>query len=284
MTPIVAVIAPGAMGAGIGGRLADHGVEVRTWLAGRSAASIARAQDAGMVATDPPGIAASQYVLSIVPPGDALGLAEALAPFLREAGAKPVYVDCNAVSPETVARIGRVVAETGCPFVDGGIIGGPPAKGGRAPALYVSGDAAERVAALNDRGLDIRVLDGKVGAASALKMSYAGITKGFTALGATMALAATRAGAAEQLHAELAESQPELLGWLTRQVPRMYSKAYRWVAEMDEIAGFIDDPEGGGRMLEGASRFYDRIAADQQGERAEVGALDAFFGRTPPAR
>ena len=36
----------------------------------------------------------------------------------------------------------------------------------------------------------IRLLDGPLTAASALKMSYAGITKGFTALGAAMMLAA----------------------------------------------------------------------------------------------
>ena len=107
---------------------------------------------------------------------------------------------------------------------------------------------------MNRHGLDIRVLEGPIGAASALKMSYAGITKGFTALGAAMALAATRAGAAEALHRELADSQPALLGWLTRQVPRMYPKAYRWVAEMEEIAGFIGAPDAGGTMLDGAAR------------------------------
>ena len=98
------------------------------------------------------------------------------------------------------------------------------------------GPHAAGFAKLNDYGLIVRVLEGPLTAASALKMSYAGITKGFTALGAAMMLAATRGGSAEALKAELAESQPALLGYLTRQVPSMYSKAYRWVAEMDEIS------------------------------------------------
>ena len=85
---------------------------------------------------------------------------------------------------------------------------------------------------LNGFGLDTRLVDGPAGAASALKMSYAGLTKGFTALGAAMMLGAERAGCAEALRAELAESQPHFLAWLSRQVPRMYPKAYRWVAEM----------------------------------------------------
>ncbi len=65
-------------------------------------------------------------------------------------------------------------------------------------------------ARLNDYGLIVRVLEGPLTAASALKMSYAGITKGFTALGAAMMLAASRGGSAEALKAELAESRPDL--------------------------------------------------------------------------
>ncbi len=225
-------------------------------------------------------VAETRLILSIVPPGDALGLAERLAPALSASTIKPVYVDCNAVNPATVSRIQATVAATGCPFVDGGIIGGPPTTGGRSPALYVSGPAASAVSALTQHGLDIRVLDGPVGDASALKMSYAGITKGFTALGAVMALAATRAGTAEALHRELADSQPELLAWLSHQVPRMYPKAYRWVAEMEEIAGFIADPDAGSAMLEGAARLYERIATDTVAEQAETAALSAFFDRT----
>ncbi len=280
MKPIIAVISPGNMGAGIGGRLAEHGAEIRTWLSGRSAASAERARRAGMAASDEGGIAAAQFILSIVPPGDALALAERLAPTLRAAPVKPVYMDCNAVNPETAARIAAVVEATGCPFIDGGIIGGPPAPGSKGPALYVSGPEAKRAAALNRHGLDIRVLEGPVGAASALKMSYAGITKGFTALGAAMALAATRAGAAEALHRELADSQPALLDWLTRQVPRMYPKAYRWVAEMEAIAGFIGAPDAGGTILDGAAQLYRRIADDATGEQHDMSALDAFYRGT----
>ncbi|WP_253713756.1 hypothetical protein [Bradyrhizobium sp. WD16] len=66
---------------------------------------------------------------------------------------------------------------------------------------------------LGRHGLDVRVIDGPVGAASALKLSYAGITKGLVAIAATMVLAAERAGAGPALRAELAASQPQLLVW-----------------------------------------------------------------------
>jgi len=276
MQPIVAVIAPGMMGSAVGARLVENGIEVRTSLAGRSEASAARAKAAGMVGVSDDRIAAADIILSIVPPGDALRLAERLAPALRAAAKKPVYVDCNALAPATVLRIARVVEATGASFVDGGIIGGPPKPGSKGTKIYLSGEAAARVAELEKFGLEMPIQPGPIGAASAMKMSYAGITKGFTALGAAMMLAATRAGTADDLRAELSASQPALFGWLTRQVPNMYSKAYRWVAEMEEIAAFVGEDPAARQFYQGAARLYERLAADFEGGRKEIGALDAF--------
>lgn len=279
MTPTVAIVAPGTMGAGVAKRLAEHKVMVLTSLAGRSEASVARARDAGMVGVGDAQLTEADFLLSIVPPGDALMLARRLAPVLRAANKKTVYVDCNAVNPKTVSEIGDVIATTGCPFVGAGIIGPPPKPGSTNTKIYASGPAAYDLARLNDYGLIVRVLEGPVTAASALKMSYAGITKGFTALGAAMLLAATRNGSADALKAELAESRPDLLKYLSGNIPAMYSKAYRWVAELDEIAGFVGDDRPEHAMLEAAARLYERLAEDVEGAKAETGALDKFLGR-----
>ena len=281
----VAIIAPGSMGSAVGHVLVRSGLEVLTSLAGRSAASAARAEAASMRPVADRELAGAGFILSIVPPGDALALAERLAPVLAAAREKPVFVDCNAVNPTTVARIASVIAATGAEFVDAGIIGGPPAPGRGGPAIYASGPSAGALAALVPHGLDIRVLSGTVGDASALKMSYAGITKGVTALASAMLLAATRGGVAEALHAELAASQPMLLDLFSRGVPGMYGKAYRWVAEMEEIAGFVGEDEGARMIFTGASGLYARLAADQAGGRREIAALTAFLasGARPEA-
>jgi putative dehydrogenase len=277
MSVTVAIVAPGNMGAGVAKRLTENGVTVLTSLAGRSAASERRAREAGMRPVDDRALTEADFLLSIVPPGEALALAERLVPALAAANDKPTYVECNAVSPQTMLRIAGAVGETGAPFVAAGIIGPPPKPGSANTKFYASGPAARDFAQLNDYGLIVRVLGDDLTAASALKMSYAGITKGFTALGAAMMLAATRAGTAEALKAELAESQPALIGWLARQTPAMYAKAYRWVAELDEIAAFVgkDHPEHA--MLSAAARLYERIAADDAGEKNETGALDDFL-------
>ncbi|MEI7713116.1 MAG: DUF1932 domain-containing protein [Rhodospirillales bacterium] len=279
MKPIVAVIAPGMMGSVVANRLTDNGVEVRSLLAGRSAATLARAQAAGMTDADENGIAACDFILSIVPPGEAVGLAERLAPAMRAAGKKPIYVDCNAIAPATVARIARTVQATGAVFVDGGIVGPPPSPDSKNTRIYLSGDAAPEVAVLQDYGLSMPVQPGPIGAASAMKLSYAGFTKGFTALGAGMMLAASRAGTADALLAEMTISQPALLGWLTRQMPRMPDKAYRWVAEMEEIATFVGEDPATEQFYRAAAQFYERIAADIEGAHKETDALNAFCAK-----
>ena len=285
MNPVVAVIAPGMMGAAVGKRLVDNGLKVLTSLKGRSAETSARAKTAGMVSASDEEIAATDFILSILPPGDAVALAQRFAPALTASNSKPVFVDCNAVSPPTAERVAAIVASTGSPFVDAGIIGSPPKPGDAGPRFYASGPHAPRFATLKQYGLDVRVLSGPLSAASAVKMSYAGITKGTQALGAAMMLAATRGGSADALFSELSGSQPQVLAWMKRQLSIMPLKAYRWVAEMHEIADFVGEDPAGHELYVGAAHFYEQIARDFAGDKKDVAALEAFLSKvaSPPS-
>jgi hypothetical protein len=123
------------------------------------------------------------------------------------------------------------------------------------------------------------VLDAPNGAASALKMSFAGISKGTIAVATAMILAATRAGAAGALLQELSESERTLLATLARRIPGMFPKAYRWVAEMQEIAEFASTDAAAHEIFIGASHLYERIAQDLAGDRVETDTLARFFTR-----
>ena len=127
-----------------------------------------------------------------------------------------------------------------------------------------------RFAELKNFGLDVRVLPGPLTAASAMKMSYAGITKGTQALAAVMMLAATRGGTADALFAELKDSQPQILAYMQRALSIMPPKAYRWVAEMHEIADFVSEDPAGHELYSGAAHFYEQIARDFDGDKKEV--------------
>jgi putative dehydrogenase len=279
MSPVVAIVAPGNMGAAVGQRLTENGVKVLTTLAGRGAASVARAVAAGMTDVPLHRLMGAEIVLSILPPAQALSFAEQMAPLLLAAERKPVFVDCNAVSPETVRQIAAVVAGAGASFVDASIIGLPPKPGQASPHIYVCGESAARarVLALGEFGLDVRVLEGAEGAASALKMSYAGINKGVAALASAMILAAARSGATEALYQEMSESLPGLLESLRRQVPDMLPKAYRWVAEMREIAAFAGEDAAARDIFVGFAQLFERVSRDVAGEKVESEVLTGFF-------
>jgi 3-hydroxyisobutyrate dehydrogenase-like beta-hydroxyacid dehydrogenase len=277
----IAIVAAGEMGAGVGARLHAKGATITTSLAGRGPATAERARRAGMTAIDGDEalIAASDMVLSILPPAEAVGLAQRLAPALAKAKGRVLFADCNAVAPETVRRVADIIAATGSRFADIGIIGGPPRPEGYTPRFYASGAAVDEVRALQDFGLDIRPVEGGIGAASAVKMAYASLTKGFTAIGIASARGAANGGVAAAVRAELAESQPQLFAWLQRQVPTVYPKAYRWVGEMEEIARHLGaDPTA--TMFTGAARAYDGIARywDEKDE-AGLSFLADLFGR-----
>ncbi len=265
------------MGSAVARRVTDNGGRVLSLLDGRSPATRRRAEDAGMIEADADRIARADIVLSIVPPAEAVALAERLAPALTSSPRKPVYVDCNAVDPRTVGRVAAIIEPSGARFADGAIIGLPPTPGVAGPTFYFSGAPATDLEVLRDYGLAVRTIAGPVGAASALKMSYAGITKGLTAVAAAMGLAATRAGAAAALREELAASQPQLLQRFAKTLPDMVPKAYRWVAEMREIAAFVSEDASASRMYEAFADLHERLATDDKGSRAEIRLIERFL-------
>jgi 3-hydroxyisobutyrate dehydrogenase-like beta-hydroxyacid dehydrogenase len=278
----VALIGAGEMGSAVGRRLRERGARVLTELKGRSEQSVRRVTEAGLEVIDDDQMLAHEadFVLSIVPPGVAGVVAERFRGPLSTTRSKPTFVECNAIAPNTVRSIAAALSSTGCGFVDAGIIGGPPPMGDliKGPRFYASGPDARTFASLAQYGVEIVVLDAPIGAASALKLAYAGLTKGFTALGAAMIAAAAREHLADALRSELARSQADMLVRLERFVPAMFPKAYRWVAEMEQIAEFASEEHKGAAIYRGAALLYDRIAAEFEGDPTSewLSALSSF--------
>ena len=267
----IGILGTGDMGHAIGRVLGAGGARVITCLAGRGRLSAERASAAGIEAVldDAALVSQADIFLSVLPPGEALGLARRITSAAGAAGRTLLYADCNAVSPGTAQAVGETIASSGSRFVDVGIIGGPPKPGVHgATTLYASGPHATEFGELRELGLDITVMNGPVGQASGLKMCYASLTKGLNAIGAELLVAAERLGLSAALRIEFESSQPDLLRWVTRGVPGTPHKAYRWVAEMQEIAATFAEVGLTPRIFEGAAELYDAMSRTPAAQEA----------------
>jgi hypothetical protein len=83
-------------------------------------------------------------------------------------------------------------------------------------------------------------------------------------------------GLADALRTELARSQPDLLARIERSVPSMFPKAYRWVAEMEQIADFIGEENRGSAMYQGVARLYQQVADETNRPSGWLSALISF--------
>jgi 3-hydroxyisobutyrate dehydrogenase-like beta-hydroxyacid dehydrogenase len=230
----IGILHPGEMGSAVGAAARIGGARVIWASAGRGPATRKRAESDGLedVGTLARLARESEIIMSVCPPANAREVARDVAA-TRFGG---TFVDANAVAPVTTRAVGEIIDAGGARFVDGGIVGPPPRKAGET-RLFLSGTRAEAVAALfKGTALDPIVLDGPVGAASAMKMAYAAWTKGSQALLLAIRALAAHEGVDGALLAEWARSQPDATGRSERAVAANVRKAWRFVGEMEEIA------------------------------------------------
>jgi 3-hydroxyisobutyrate dehydrogenase-like beta-hydroxyacid dehydrogenase len=220
------------MGAAVGGCLSGRGLTVLWTSAGRSPATAARAEAAGLrdVGTAGEMSERADVILSVCPPHAAVEVARSVAGF------RGIYVDANAVSPATAREVAQVVKKGGGEYVDGGIIGAPPRSAGDS-RLYLSGPQAGQVAELfGGTALEAQVIGEEIGQASAVKMAYAAWTKGTAALLLAIRTLARAENVEQALLAEWQKSQPALTARPHAAARSAMQKGWRWVAEMEEIA------------------------------------------------
>jgi 3-hydroxyisobutyrate dehydrogenase-like beta-hydroxyacid dehydrogenase len=259
----VAIISPGEMGSAIGRLLSGNGIEVLTCLESRSDASRLRAERAGFQTAETIDdlLRGVDLVLSVVPPDQAVAVAERVAASLASQITKPVFAECNAIAPQTALRIGEKISARGAVFIDAGIIGAPPRPDGRT-RLYCSGPDTRALEAISVEGLEVRVVGPEIGQASGLKMVYSASTKGTTALWAQLLIAAKALGLDEALMHEfsLGGRQTIISQQVMEQIPPVPRNSTRWIGEMDEIAATFAALGLSPKIFEGVAELYRFIA------------------------
>ena len=258
MSVTIGVLHPGEMGSGVAASAKTAGARVLWVSEGRGAATRKRAEAEGLedVGTLARLSREAQVILSVCPPASAMDVAKEVASH-RFTG---VYVDGNAIAPATTRQVGEIITAVGATYIDGGIVGPPPRKPG-VTRLYLSGAGAADVAAmLNGGHLQAIALDGPIGAASAVKMAYAGWNKTQQALLMAVRAYAMREGVDEALLREWAISQPELPKRSESAVAGTARKAWRFVGEMEELAAAFAAAGVPGQFHEGGAEVYRRLA------------------------
>jgi len=257
MLDTIGILSPGDMGHTVGDVLRQNGLRVITCLQGRSQRTWQLAEKAGLedVPTYPQFVTEADLILSIMVPAQAMSAASAVADALQQTDTTLIYTDCNAITPQTVRKLGGVITAAGGTFVDASIIGPPPRTPG-ATRFYASGPNLDTFSALNNYGLDVRTLGDEIGLASAIKMCYASLTKGLTALCTELLTAASVLGVSDALIAEFQLSQSVLFERMERGLPGMPPKARRWIGEMEEISATFEHVGLTPNILKGAADMY----------------------------
>ena len=124
----------------------------------------------------------------------------------------------------------------------------------------------------------MRVIDGGAGAASALKMCFAGWTKGTSALLLAVTALAAAEGVDDALASEWAISLPDLPARAAATAKGASPKAWRFVGEMEEISStYVAAGLPDGFHL-AAAETYRRLAGFKDRPADLAAVIDALLG------
>ncbi|AZQ73534.1 NAD(P)-dependent oxidoreductase [Streptomyces luteoverticillatus] len=251
------ILHPGSMGAAVAAQVVSAGTEVLWYPEGRSEATKDRATRAGLTAVDTITEMAhtADVILSLCPPANAVEVAHSVAAHSFSG----VYVDGNAISPANVKAIGAIVASAGAQLVDGSVIGSPPSAT-KSPRLYLSGPESpvEIVAGLFEgTTVNVITLQGGLGKASALKLSYSTFQKASRVLAAVSHALARDWGVDEQL-VDIARDRTSSYLAETTYIPKVAARAWRWAPEMREAESSLAETSLPTELVAAAAAVMER--------------------------
>ena len=266
----------GDMGLSVGIALLNSEIEVLTNLDGRSKKTIKNAKSNNIKnVTLSDLIDKSDIILSIIPPSASVEVANKLSK-LSQLNSKPLtYVECNAISPDTTKFIEKSFVATAfkkSKYIDGSIIGTAPNDTYK-PKLYVSGKYANKIEFLESKAFQIINLGEKLEAASSIKMCYASLTKGTSALWISLLLLSKKLNIFDELIEELDYSQKDTLIKMENQIPKLPLKSGRWIAEMREIASTYVSQSLNSGSLDNSAYIYSLVSLIENKEIKDLSNL-----------
>jgi 3-hydroxyisobutyrate dehydrogenase-like beta-hydroxyacid dehydrogenase len=277
----IALLYPGAVGRALADALAPFGHEFVTCLEGRGIATRDNASRSGIraLASLEEVASAADVAVSVVSPAAAREVAEHYTAAIRVARAEghaPIYLDANSIAPRTAESIGEILDKVNVRFVDGVFMGPAVPISGRTQ-LALSGRDAPELASLFGPAMAVEVLGGRIGRASALKMSIALVTKALLALFLEMACAAEKSDCLDDVLREMRRSYGGTMEFLERNLPTFPKNAQRRLVEMHEAQAWLAGLGQEGALTAAATEVLRRIAVSGIGK--ESGDFSALLRR-----
>jgi 3-hydroxyisobutyrate dehydrogenase-like beta-hydroxyacid dehydrogenase len=273
----IGVLHPGEMGVSIAASAINSGQLVYWVSSGRSSQTRLRAEKSELLEVQSLNelCQTCDIIISICPPQSA----EEVAKSVIQEGYQGLYLDANAISPQSAKMLQQIMAENGIGFIDGAIIGGPAWAPGET-FLYLSGKAAETIQECFQNGpLETKIIGEEAGKASALKMCYAAYSKGTTALLISILATAERLGVREDLYRQWNMDDPAFPEQVNRRTIRTTAKAWRFAGEMEEIAATFEAAGLPGGFHHAAAEIYRRMSSIELEGGDPLGQILAAMSR-----
>jgi|TARA_B110000263_G_scaffold220277_1_gene208047 6-phosphogluconate dehydrogenase (decarboxylating) len=263
----ITLISPGEMGSPIAEYIISSGIKVISPLNNRSEETKNRSIKSGIENSNTliESMKQTDLIISILVPSEAENLCKEIAKYANEIDKEIYFADLNAISPKSVQNMKNILLNTKIKFIDGGIIGGPPTLN-KFPRVYVSGTYSKIFMELNNLGMDVIDMSGDIGDASAIKMAYASITKGYSSLLIAAITLAIKTDNFDIFMKELEFSQPTVFNDI-KNLKSIPSKAHRWIGEMTEISNTFIDNGVSGNFHKGSFDIYTKVSNSNLGRK-----------------
>lgn len=197
------------------------------------------------------------------------------------------FFDCNSCSPGTKRDAAQVIEAAGGRYVDVAVMAPVYPKLHQVPLLISGPHSTDAARFLRAADMNVSIVEGEIGAASAIKMIRSIMVKGIEALSAECFLASRKAGIDPVILQSLDQSYPEF-HWAEKaayNLERMMAHGKRRAAEMHEVVKTVEELGLSGDMSHASALWQQRIGdleldagVDQLGVRADA-ILDAFDPR-----
>jgi len=194
----------------------------------------------GVANTIAEALANAELVFSVVTADQAVNAALAATAHLKP---NALWCDLNSCAPSSKQSAAHVIEQANAKYVDVAVMAPVYPALNKVPLLLSGPHAAQAAEALAVLPMNVRVIDGPVGAASSIKMLRSVMVKGLEALTAECTLAAVAAGVDKDVFASLNLSHPgsEWSSQAAYNFERSVVHGQRRAAEMEEVSKTLTD-------------------------------------------